>query len=155
MGRILDLFGEVAAEADEGTEGLELGPEAWDRLRKEWKDEDIDDALALVHESLMQSELIEAAESLTGRLLEILGVYGNPAPFAEAAAGKAVLTVDVMGQIARRLDRLDEVLGAFRSGDGPDRTKFDALRNHLLNVGIEKEMTPDDDGAFDEDDERE
>ena len=155
MGRILDLFGEVAAEADEGTEGLELGPEAWDRLRKEWKDEDIDDALALVHESLMQSELIEAAESLTGRLLEILGVYGNPAPFAEVTAGKAVLTVDVIAQIARRLDRLDEVLGAFRQGDGPDRTKFDALRNHLLNVGIEKEMTPDDDGAFDEDDERE
>jgi hypothetical protein len=154
MGRILDLFGEVAAEADEGAEGLELGPEAWDRLRGEWKDEDIDDALALVHESLMQSELIEAAESLTGRLFEILGVYGNPGPFAEAAAGKAVLTVDVMGQIARRLDRLDEVLGAFRQGDGPDRTKFDALRNHLLNVGIEKEMESDDDG-FAEGDERE
>ena len=154
MGRILDLFGEVAAEADEGAEGLELSPEAWDRMRGEWKDEDIEDALALVHESLMQSELVEAAEALTGRLLEILGVYGNPAPFAEAAAGKAVLTVDVIAQIARRLDRLDEILGAFRSGDGPDRTKFDALRNHLLNVGIEKEMAPDDDG-FAEDDERE
>ena len=81
MGRILDLFGEVAAEADEGNAGLELGPEAWDRLRSEWKDEDVEDALALVHESLLQSELVEAAESLTGRLLEILGVYGNPAPF--------------------------------------------------------------------------
>jgi hypothetical protein len=155
MGRILDLFGEVAAEADEGTEGLELSPDAWDRLRKEWKDEDIDDALGLVHESLLQSELVEAAESLTGRLLDILGVYGNPAPFAEVTAGKAVLTADVLGQIARRVDRLDEVLGAFRSGDGPDRTKFDALRNHLLNVGIEKEMASDDDGAFSEDDERE
>ena len=154
MGRILDLFGEVAAEADEGTDGLELSPDAWDRLRKEWKDEDIDDALGLVHESLLQSELVEAAESLTGRLLEILGVYGNPAPFAEVTAGKAVLTADVLGQIARRVDRLDEVLAAFRSGDGPDRTKFDALRNHLLNVGIEKEMTSDDDG-FAEDDERE
>ena len=154
MGRILDLFGEVAAEADEGAEGLELSPEAWDRMRGEWKDEDIEDALALVHESLMQSELVEAAEALTGRLLEILGVYGNPAPFAEAAAGKAVLTVDVLAQIARRLDRLDEILGAFRSGGGPDRTKFDALRNHLLNVGIENEMTSDDDG-FSEDDERE
>jgi len=154
MGRILDLFGEVAAEADEGAEGLELSPEAWDRMRGEWKDEDIEDALALVHESLMQSELVEAAEALTGRLLEILGDYGNPAPFAEAAAGKAVLTVDMIAQIARRLDRLDEILGAFRSGDGPDRTKFDALRNHLLNVGIEKEMAPDDDG-FAEDDERE
>jgi hypothetical protein len=37
------------------------------------------------------------------------------------------------------------VLGAFRSGDGPDRTKFDALQNHLLNVGIEKEMSSGDD----------
>ena len=145
MGRILDLFGEVAAEADEGTEGLELSPDAWDRLRKEWKDEDIEDALGLVHESLLQSELVEATESLTGRLLEILGGYGDPGPFAEAAAGRAVLTVDVLAQIARRVDRVDEVLGAFRSGDGPDRTKFDALRNHLLNVGIEKEMESGDD----------
>jgi hypothetical protein len=136
MGRILDLFGEVAAEADEGAEGLELSPDAWQRLRKDWKDEDIEDALALVHESLLQSELVESAESLNGRLLELLGEYGNPAPFAEAEAGRAVLTVETMSQIARRVDRLDEVLGAFRSGDGPDRTKFDALRNRLLNVGI-------------------
>ena len=154
MGRILDLFGEVAAEADEGVDGLELSPDAWDRLRKDWKDEDIEDALGLVHESLLQSELVESAESLTGRLLEILGVYGNPAPFAEAAAGKAVLSVDVLAQIARRVDRLDEVLGAFRTGDGPDRTKFDALRNHLLNVGIEQEMTSGE-AEFAEDDERE
>jgi hypothetical protein len=145
MGRILDLFGEVAAEADEGAEGLELSPEAWGRLRGEWKDEDIEDALGLVHESLLQSELVEAAESLTGRLLDILSEYGNPAPFAEAAAGRAVLTVDVLAQIVRRVDRLDEVLGAFRTGSGPDRTKFDALQNHLLNVGIEKEMSSGDD----------
>lgn len=145
MGRILDLFGEVAAEADEGVDGLELSPEAWGRLRGDWKDEDIDDALGLVHESLLQSELVEAAESLTGRLLEILSEYGNPAPFAEAAAGRAVLTVDVIAQIVRRLDRLDEVLGAFRTGAGPDRTKFDALQNHLLDVGIEKEMSSGDD----------
>jgi hypothetical protein len=145
MGRILDLFGEVAAEADEGVDGLELSPEAWGRLRGEWKDEDIDDALGLVHESLLQSELVEAAESLTLRLLEILSEYGNPAPFAEAAAGRAVLTVDVLAQIVRRVDRLDEVLGAFRTGAGPDRTKFDALQNHLLNVGIEKEMSSGDD----------
>ena len=119
MGRILDLFGEVAAEADEGAEGLELSPEAWDRLRGEWKDEDIEDALGLVHESLLQSELVEAAESLNLRLLEILGEYGNPAPFAEVTAGRAVLTVDVLAQIVRRVDRLDEVLGAFRDGRRP------------------------------------
>ena len=78
MGRIVDLFGEVAAEADEGADGLVLSPEAWDRLRGDWKDEDIEDALGLVHESLLQSELVEAADSLTARLLEILGVYGEP-----------------------------------------------------------------------------
>ena len=44
MGRIVDLCGEVAAAADEGAEGLVLSPEAWDRLRGEWSDEDIEDA---------------------------------------------------------------------------------------------------------------
>jgi hypothetical protein len=145
MGRILDLFGEVAAEADEGEEGLVLSPETWDRLRREWKDEDVEDALGLVHESLLHSELVEAVESLSGRLFEVLGTWGNPAGFTEAEGGRAVLTLDVLGQLARRLDRVEEVLEAFRSGPGPDRTKFDALRNRLLNVGIENEMSSGDD----------
>ena len=45
MGRIVDLCGEVAAAADEGGEGLVLSPEAWDRLREDWKDDEIEDAL--------------------------------------------------------------------------------------------------------------
>ena len=45
MGRIADLCGEVAAAAEEGRDGLVLSPEAWDRLRGEWSDADIEDAL--------------------------------------------------------------------------------------------------------------
>ena len=44
MGRIVELCGEVAAEAEEGPDGLILHPEAWERLRGEWQDEDIEDA---------------------------------------------------------------------------------------------------------------
>ena len=48
MGRIVDLCGEIAAAAEEGPEGLVLAPDMWDRLRDEWNDEDIEDALGLV-----------------------------------------------------------------------------------------------------------
>ena len=77
MGRIVDLCGEVAAAADEGPEGLVLSAEAWDRLRAEWSDEDIEDALAFVKDSLLQSELVEAADSLSARLVEVLGSWGE------------------------------------------------------------------------------
>lgn len=154
MGRILDLFGEVAAEADEGEEGLVLAPEAWDRLRKDWKDEDVEDALGLVHESLLQSELVEAADSLSGRLVELLGAYGHPAGFAEVESGRATLSLETVSRLVRSVDRVEEVLELFRSGGGPDRTKFDALRHRLLNVGIEKEMEAGEDEPAG-DDERE
>ena len=35
MGRIVDLCGEIAANAEEGPEGLVLPPDAWSRLRAE------------------------------------------------------------------------------------------------------------------------
>ena len=69
MGRIVDLCGEVAAAADEGPEGLILPLDAWDRLRDDWSDDDIEDALGLVKDSLLQSELVEAADSLSTRLV--------------------------------------------------------------------------------------
>ena len=59
MGRIVDLCGEIAAAAEEGPEGLVLGPEMWDRLRDEWTDDDIEDALGLVRDSLMLGELVK------------------------------------------------------------------------------------------------
>ena len=83
MGRIVDLCGEIAAAADEGPEGLVLPPEAWERLRAEWEDEDIEDAMAFVRDSLLQSELVEAADSLNARLVEVLGAFGEAKAWAK------------------------------------------------------------------------
>lgn len=146
MGRIVDLFGEVAAEAEEGAEGLVLSPEAWDRLRQDWRDEDIEDALVLVHESLLQGELVDSADSLSARLMEALGDFGSAAAFREAQAGRGTLSLDTIGHLARRVARLEEILPVFRDGAAPDRQGFDALQRRLMDVGIEQEMHPDEPG---------
>ena len=142
MGRIVDLCGEVAAAADEGPEGLVLPPEAWDRLREDWSEEDIEDAMGFVKDSLLQSELVEAADSLSARLLEVLGDWGDEAPFASAVAGTATIGIDVIRQLAHRLDRLEEILEVYRDEGGPDRRGFDALQRRLIDQGIEHEMRP-------------
>jgi hypothetical protein len=67
MGRIADLCGEIAAAADEGPEGLVLPPDVWDRLRGDWSDADIEDGLAFVRDSLLQTELVDASSSSSGR----------------------------------------------------------------------------------------
>ena len=123
MGRIVELCGEVAAEAEEGPEGLVLPPEAWERLRAEWQDEDIEDALALVQDSLMQSELVESADSLSARLVDVLGAFGETSAFRRAEAGQGALSVEVIGQLTRRVARLEEILEAFREGTPPDAHK--------------------------------
>lgn len=140
MGRIVELCGEVAAEAEEGPEGLVLPPEAWERLRAEWQDEDIEDALALVQDSLMQSELVESADSLSARLLDLLGAFGETAAFRRAESGQAALSLEEIGQLARRVARLEEILETYREGAPPDRKGFDALRRRLADHGIEEEM---------------
>jgi hypothetical protein len=146
MGRIIDLCGEIAADAEEGAEGLVLPIEAWDRLRGDWSDEDIDDALSLVRDSLFLSELVDAADSLSTRLIEALERFGQAAAFDAAKAGGATLTLDAVGQLARRVDRLEEILEVYRDGKPPERTAFDALRRRLADVGIEDEMGDDDNG---------
>ena len=140
MGRIVDLCGEVAVEAEEGPEGLVLPNEAWERLRADWPDEDIEDALALVQDSLMQSELVESADSLSARLLDLLGAFGEPAAFRKAESGQAALSLEDIGQIARRVARLEEILETYREGTPPDRKGFDDLRRRLADQGIEEEM---------------
>jgi hypothetical protein len=140
MGRMVDLCGEVAAAADEGPEGLALSAEAWDRLRAEYSDEDIEDALAFVKDSLMQSELVEAADSLSARLVEVLGSWGDAKAWAAAVEGHASVPLDVIGQLARRVDRVEEILEAYREDKGPDRKGFDELRRRLMDHGIETEM---------------
>jgi hypothetical protein len=140
MGRIVDLCGEVAASADEGPEGLVLPIDAWDRLRDDWSDEDIEDALGLVRDSLLQTELVEAADSLSARLVELLGSWADARAWAAVVAGHASLPLDVIGQLARRVDRVEEVLETFRDDKGPDRRGFDELRRRLIDRGIEEQM---------------
>jgi hypothetical protein len=140
MGRMVDLCGEVAAAADEGPDGLALSAEAWDRLRADYSDEDIEDALAFVKDSLMQSELVEAADSLSARLVEVLGSWGDAKAWAAAVEGHASVPLDVIGQLARRVDRVEEILEAYRDDRGPDRKGFDELRRRLMDHGIETEM---------------
>ena len=140
MGRIVDLISEVASEADIGPEGVELPPDAYDRLRGQWDDDDIDDARALVHDRMLQDELAESADSLSARLLEVLGEFGSTAGFQRAREGGAVLSLEVIGQLARRVARLEEVLVSYREDAPPDRRAFDELRQRLMNLGIEKEM---------------
>lgn len=143
MGRIVDLCTDVAAAVDEGPEGFVLSLEAREQFLKSWPDEDIDDALNFVTESLLQSELVEAADSLTARLLEVLGTYGEEKAFAEAVEGEAKLDVGVIRQIAHRLDRVEEILDVFREEASPDRKGFDALQKRLLDEGIEEDMRPE------------
>lgn len=140
MGRIVDLLTAVAEEAEEGGEGLVLGLEASQRLLDEWTEEDLEDALGLVHDTLLQGELVESADSLSARLVEILGPHGTPEAYAAAEQDGLRLPLDAVAQIVRRVNHLEEVLGLYRDGGGPDREGFDALRARLMNRGIEKEM---------------
>ena len=146
MGRIADLCGEVAAAADQGPDGLILPVEAWNRLRANWSDEDIEDAMAFVRDSLLQGELVEAADSLNARLFDVLGAFGEAPAFASALAGAAMIDLDTLSHVARRVARLEEVLEVFREGKLPDRRAFDAFQLRLADVGIEEEMGGDDDG---------
>jgi hypothetical protein len=143
MGRIVDLCGEIAAAADEGPEGLVLPADAWDRLRREWPDADIEDALGFVKDSYLQGELVEAADSLSARLVELLGTWGEARAWAAAVEGHASISIDVIRQLAHRLDRLEEVLELYRDQKAPDRRGFDQLQRRLMDQGIEEEMRPD------------
>lgn len=140
MGRILDLCGEIAAAAEEGPEGLVLPPDVWDRMREEWSDEEIEDAIQLVHESLLQGELVESADSLSARLVDVLGAYGDPEAFQRIEAGTASLDLETVGQLVRRVARVEEILEAFRDSASPDRRGFDRLQRRLADYGIEREM---------------
>ena len=143
MGRIVDLCGEVAAAVEEGPEGLVLPLDAREQLLADWSEEDVEDALGLVTDAMLQSELVEAADSLSAHLVEWLGAYGEEKAYESAAGGTATLGVEEMRQMAHRLDRLEEVLDVFRDEGSPDRQGFEELQKRLLDHGIEDEMRPD------------
>lgn len=140
MGRILDLCAEIAAEADEGPEGLVLSADAWDRLKADWPEDDIEDAIQLVTESALYSELVESADSVNARLLDLLGTFAEAAAFRRAEEGVATIGIDAIQQLARRVARLEEALEGLREGAPPDRRGFDALQRRLADYGIEAEM---------------
>jgi hypothetical protein len=140
MGRFADLCGDVAASLEEGVEGLALPPDAWDRFRGNWEEADIEDAVALVQESLLQSELIDAADSLSSRMVDLLASYSPEEAFRKAEAGQAILTLDDIGQLARRVGRLEDVLETFRDVAPPENPDFERLRVRLADHGIEAEM---------------
>jgi hypothetical protein len=50
------------------------------------------------------------------------------------------LSFEAIGQITRRVARLEEILEAYREGAPPDRRGFDALQRRLADHGIEDEM---------------
>jgi hypothetical protein len=150
MGRIVDLFAEVAAAIEEGPEGLVLLTEDRERLKSGWPEDDIEDAIALVRDNLLQGELIDCADSLSSRLIELLGAFGEEAAFQKAEAGQAFVSLDVLGQLTRRVARLEEVLEVFRDGAPPDRGGFDALTRRLADAGIEAEMRDEWPGMNDE-----
>lgn len=143
MGRIVDLCVAVAAAGDDGPEGLVLPPQTREQFLQEWDDEDIDDALSLANGFNRQSDLVEATDSLSARLVEVLGAYGEEKAFAEAVKGEATIDIAVIRQLAHRLDRLEEILDLFRDAAPPDRQGFEALRTRLLDQGIEEEMRPE------------
>lgn len=140
MGRILELCGEVASQAEEGEDGIMLPADAWERFKEDWTEEEVEDALHLVRESLFQGELIEAADSLSARLVDLLGPYGDAEPFGGLVASGASLNVDTVGQLARRISRLEEILDLFRTEPPPDRRGFEALRQRLADHGLEEEV---------------
>jgi hypothetical protein len=92
---------------------------------------------------------VEAADSLSARLVEALGAYGDATSFARLVEGGQKLDAELVGQLARRLDRLEEVLESFREEKGPDRRGFDALKRRLMDQGIEEEMRGEDEGEED------
>ena len=143
MGRIADLCSEIAEAADEGEDGLVLPADAREKLREQWSDADIEDALVLVHAQSLQNELVDVADSMSARLLELLGTWGEARGWTAAVEGHASVSIDVIRQLAHRLDRLEEILEVFREEKGPDRRGFDQLQRRLMDQGIEEEMRPE------------
>jgi len=79
-----------------------------------------------------------------------VGTFGDKDAFRTAEAGQAVISLEVIGQLARRVDRLDAILEIFRDGAPPDRRAFEALRQRLADAGIEADMRDEWPGMDDE-----
>ena len=141
MGRFADLCGEIASEADEGPDGLIVPSETLARLREAgWAEDDVSDALEFVHLTLIQNELVDAADSLSARLVEILGAYAEDEAFDSAVAGRARISIDVIDQLVRRVSTLERVIGPLRESTPVDHAALDRLERRLADRGLEGAM---------------
>ena len=142
MGRLVELITDVAASADEEGTSLSLSPGDFDRLRDDWGDDEIEDALLLAQTAFHHEAVNEAADSLSARVIEILGTFADEKRFASCAAEDAPIATETLAQLARSVAYLEEALSLVRDAPPPDRTQFNTLLERLANRGIEAEMGP-------------
>ena len=142
MGRIVDLITDVAAAADEAGVNLTLPPADFDRLRDDWGDDEIEDALALAQTAFHHEAVNEAADSLSARVIEVLGLFADDKRFAACAEADALISTETLAQLARSVSYLEEALSLVRDAPPPNRERFDRLLEKLANRGIEDEMLP-------------
>lgn len=142
MGRLIELITDVAASADEAGTNLTLSPADFDRLRDDWGDDEIEDALALAQTAFHHEAVNEAADSLSARVIEVLGLFADEKRFASAAEPGAPLPTETLAHLARSVAYLEEALSLVRDSPPPDHTQFNKLLERLANRGIETEMAP-------------
>lgn len=142
MGRIVELITDVAASADEEGASLTLPMADFDRLRDDWGDDEIEDALALAQTAFHHEAVNEAADSLSARVIEVLGLFADEKRFARCSEPDAPLHVETLAQLARSVAYLEEALSLVRDAPPPDHTLFNRLLERLANRGIEAEMAP-------------
>ena len=138
----MDLITDVAASADEEGAKLSLPPGDFDRLRDDWGDDEIEDALALAQTAFHHEAVTEAADSLSARVLEILGTFADEKKFAKSMEPDAPVGAEALAQLARSVSYLEEALSLIRDSPPPDQTLFNQLLVRLANRGIEEEMAP-------------
>jgi hypothetical protein len=90
---------------------------------------------------------------LSGRLIEMLGAFGEASAYAQARGGTATVDLETLSHLARRVSRLEDILDLFRDGKPPDRRAFDAFQRRLMDEGIEDEMQSDPGGGNGRDEE--
>lgn len=142
MGRIVELITDVAAAADEEGASLTLPMGDFDRLRDDWGDDEIEDALALAQTAFHHEAVNEAADSLCARVIEVLGTFADEKRFASCAEPGAPLPVESLANLARSVAYLEEALSLVRDAPPPDLALFNKLLERLANRGIEAEMAP-------------
>jgi len=142
MGRIVELITDVAASADEEGTKLNLPMADFDRLRDDWGDDEIEDALALAQTAFHHEAVNEAADSLSARVIEVLGMFADEKRFASCSDPDALIHVETLAHLARSVNYLEEALSLVRDAPPPDNTLFNKLLERLANRGIEAEMAP-------------